>query len=159
MKCDCQTYQHLELYREAIDKRIRKSKKIKKTLEMIANKQNENSLLWQCPICNQLWQSGYAWNWGAKEYFYKIPDISVEDWLEEPFVKPDELLIYSAVLSQFEGNSAFVESDAKCKKDECNQKAIQYSVFCKKHHIESLQNAKAIPKFPKGRIFDPYFEK
>ena len=36
--------------------------------------------------------------------------------MEEPFVKPDELIIYSAVLEQFDSGQTFIERNVKCKK-------------------------------------------
>lgn len=156
MSCDCEKYPNLELYREAIDKRIKETKKIKKNLELIAGNPKFHPLLWRCNACNQFWQSSGAWNWGAKEYIYKVPQIEIEKWKEKPYVKPDELLIYSAMLQQFEENNTFVERNVKCKNENCISNAIQYSVFCKIHHIESLQKAKALPNFPSGKMFEPY---
>lgn len=156
MLCNCEKYNHLELSREAIDNRIKQTKKIKKSLEKIASQQNGYFELWKCSECNQLWQSSKAWNWSAKEYIYKVPKISVENWIEEPFIQPDELLIYSAVLEQFEARQTFVERNEKCRKENCDKNAIQFTVFCKKHHIESLQNGRGLPDFPKGRMFAPY---
>lgn len=156
MFCDCKKYQDLELYREAINKRIKQTSKIKKNLEKIASQQNDYLELWRCSVCSQLWQEGTAWNWGAKKYIYKVPEISVKNWVEEPFVKPDELLIYSAVLEQFESRQTFIEKNEQCRNENCDKNAIQYTVFCKKHHIESLQKGRGLPDFPKGRMFVPY---
>ncbi len=156
MSCDCEKYQHLELYRESIDKRIKQTKKIKRNLDLIAGDPKYHPLLWKCSVCKQFWQSAGAWNWGAKEYIYKIPEILIEDWLKESFVKPDELLIYFAMLENFEDKNAFFEREIKCRDENCNNNAIKYSVFCKQHHIESLQNSGVLPSFPKGRIFEPY---
>ncbi|HRH45388.1 MAG TPA: hypothetical protein PKY82_27360 [Pyrinomonadaceae bacterium] len=151
MECDCEKYSHLELYRAAVDKRIKETKKIKKTLEKVSSQQNDWYNLWKCPVCNQLWQSSGAWNWGAREYIYKVPEISIENWLEEPFVKPDEMLIYSAFIHDFLEKGTFTERAQFCKREHCSSRAIQYSVLCKIHHIEYL-----FPNSPKGRMFEPY---
>ena len=62
MFCDCEKYGHLELYREAIDKRIKETKRIRKNLEQIGSQQNGYFILWKCSKCNQFWQSSSAWN-------------------------------------------------------------------------------------------------
>ncbi|MBS1797921.1 MAG: hypothetical protein JSS81_29140 [Acidobacteria bacterium] len=148
MECDCHSYEDIELYRESIDKRIRKTGHIKTHLEQLAVFPDRSCTLWKCPVCGQLWQSSHAWKWGEREYFYKVPAITVAEWLDDHFVKPDELLNYGSLLAHI----SFVEIDQKCRK--CGRNAIEYSVFCKKHHLESMQKTHAFPEFPKGRIFD-----
>lgn len=157
MDCNCEKYEHLELFRQSVDKRIKETKKIKKNLEKLANQKDNSVFLWKCPICNQLWQNSSAWNWGAREYIFKVPEISIENWIEQPFVQPDELIIYCAMLEQFEKKNTFIERNVKCRNENCENNTIQFSVFCKKHHIESLQKAKVLPSFPEGKLFEPYF--
>ena len=66
-----------------------------------------------CESCNQIWQASRAWNWGNDLYFFKVPNTTVENWLKQPFVQPDELLIYTAVITEFL-NQQFVLGDKPC---------------------------------------------
>jgi hypothetical protein len=156
MSCDCTKFGHLELYREEITERIKQSIFLKRSLEIIAKREDDASKLLKCPACEQFWQSSWAWNWGDKEYLFKVPEIEIVSWVAEPYVQPDELLIYSASMANYLKKSKFVERDMKCLSDGCSDPAVLYSVFCKKHHIASLQNAGALPKMPTGRWFAPY---
>ncbi len=155
MTCSCEPYEHLEPSRHSIYKRIQVTKKLHGTLEMIAEKKDENNFLFKCSICNQFWQESLAWNWNQKKYLFKVPEISVENWLQELFVEPDKILIYLASLESYEEKQTFVERNETCRNETCDGNAIQYSVFCKKHHIESLQKNRVLPDFPKGRVFEP----
>jgi hypothetical protein len=151
MKCDCEKYEHLEPQRKSIDKRIKETPKIKQLLKCVAE-QDDNKIagLYRCPVCNQLWQETFAWNWGAKHYIYKVPEIDIESWRKEPFIKPDELLIHMALYERFEEGQTFVEKETECRREDCSDKAIQYSVLCKWHQFETIS------KFPEGKIFEPY---
>lgn len=115
----------------------------------------EHSLL-RCPACDQHWQISRAWNWGNDQYLFKVPSIGPDDWLAEPYVQPDELLIYSALMQDYMEKSNFVERETECRADGCTNRAVRYSVFCVKDHIASLQKAGALPAFPQGRWFEPY---
>lgn len=151
MNCNCEKYEHLEICRDAIYKRIQEAPSLKNKLELVAEKKDENNSLFKCSICSQLWQESLAWNWNSKAYLFKVPSVRIEDWLEQSFVEPDKLVIYCAMLEQFERKNTFVERDVKCRNESCKNNAIQYSVFCKTHHIESLQKAKVLPNFPEGK--------
>ena len=36
-------------------------------------------------VCLQsIMASSFAWNWGAKDYIYKVPEITIEIWLKSP---------------------------------------------------------------------------
>ena len=155
MSCACDTYGHLELYREEIDRRIRATKRLKATLEVLAEGGAGDQLL-KCAACGQHWQSSRAWNWGAREYLFKVPDIGAEEWLAEPYMKPDEMLIYGASMSRFEESQSFKEKDEACRAEGCDGRAIELSVLCKRHHVESLQKVWALPQYPRGRPFEPY---
>ena len=81
MNCECNKYEPVELCRESINKRIKDSKGLKKQFETIAEHHEEysNHKLLQCLVCHQLWQQSSAWSFGAKEYLFKVPDISIEE--------------------------------------------------------------------------------
>jgi hypothetical protein len=156
MNCECSQYEHLELYRKAVSKRIKQTKTLKKQLEIIAEHSNGEYKLLKCPACGQLWQSSRAWNWGNDEYLFKVPNIQIDEWLSEPYIPPDEMLIYSAVMQDYMERNSFVETERECRAEGCVNRAVEFTVFCLEHHIESLQNAGALPKDPTGRWFAPY---
>lgn len=151
MKCDCDKYKHLELHRKSITKRIKKTQNLKEYLEIIESKREANNSLYRCPTCGKLWQSSIAWNWQGKEYLFEIPEVGVNEWMNEQFVQPDELIIYSYHFQRYSKGQNFTPRDIECKKAECCEKAIQYSVFCLWHQFESLN------KFPNGKLFEPYY--
>lgn len=157
MNCNCEKYEHLEICRHAIYKRIQETHTLRNKFELIAEKIDENNSLFKCPVCSQLWQESLAWNWNSKGYLFKVPEVTIENWLEQSFVEPDKLSTYRAMLEQFEEKNTFIERNVKCRNENCENNAIQFSVFCKKHHIESLQKAKVLPNFPEGKLFEPYF--
>jgi hypothetical protein len=66
------------------------------------------------------------------------------------------MLIYSAVMQDYMEKNSAVETERECRTGSCGNRAVELSVFCMEHHIESLQNAGALPKDPKGRWFPPY---
>ena len=153
--CLCSNYQPVELLREHISKRIRESKKIKKNLALIS-KYNVGHELYQCNFCQQYWQHSIAWNWNGKSYFFKVPEIAILEWKAEAYVSPADLLIHSAMMSDYFKDNMFVESSKNCRKESCNQNALSNDVLCRSHFIESLQNFGMLPPEPKGRIFKPY---
>ena len=158
MKCECKKYVHLELYREEITERIKESKLLKRRFEVIAEREVGAQRLFKCPECEQYWQSSWAWNWGDKEFLFKVPNIEPDKWLADPYVQPDLLMLYSASIQNYLAKNTFVEKEAECRAVDCKNRAVQHSVFCFKHHIESLQKADALPKLPQGRWFAPYQE-
>ena len=151
MNCECSEYEPIELDRKSIRKRINETKTLKKLLEFVAEYQKENTghKLLRCAECGQFWQASRAWNVGAEEYLFKVPVVSVEDWLAEPYMKPDDLMMCGIgnqeVLSQ-----DFLATDRLCKKEACDNRAIQYHILCKEHYLQEYL------KFPEGRIFLPY---
>lgn len=42
----------------------------------------------------------YAWNFGNGEYLFKVPKVETENWIEEQFAAPDEILIYLALIDR-----------------------------------------------------------
>ena len=159
MTCGCEKYERLEPCRHCIYERIKATKTLTKTLEVIAEKQDENSSLLKCSLCNQLWQGSISRNWGRTKYVFKVPEISVEDWLEEPYIEPEKILNYLSSRREYEKKQVFIERGEKCKKENCNKNAVQYTVFCKEHHIEFLQNTNVLAKFPKGIVFETVYER
>jgi hypothetical protein len=156
MNCECSKYEPLELYREAISKRIKQTKTLLKKLETIAGQGDGEHKLLKCSVCGQSWQSSRAWNWGNDEYLFQVPTIQIDEWLSEPYMQPDEMLIYSAVMQTYMEKNNFVETERECRAEGCVKRAVELTVFCLEHHIESLQDAGALSKDPKGRWFPPY---
>lgn len=93
--CNCEEFPHLELDRKQISKRIRESKELFKKLTVLYKKRGIEYELYQCPFCNQLWQCSRAWVSGNEKYLFRVPPISLEEWLEEPYASPDEWLDYN----------------------------------------------------------------
>ncbi|TMM55969.1 hypothetical protein FEE95_15105 [Maribacter algarum] len=153
--CTCKKYSALKLTRDEISIRIKDSRKIKKHL-IIKSKSDKGHHLYVCEICQQLWQLSSAWNWGGKDYLFKIPEIEIEDWNLEPFISPADLVIFSASMESYFEKNKLVDSENDCKREECDKKAILKDVLCKTHFIESLQRFGLLPKSPDGKIFEPY---
>ncbi|MFT7604992.1 MAG: hypothetical protein ACI8VT_002585 [Saprospiraceae bacterium] len=130
--CTCENYSALELSRDEISKRIKESKKIIKHLE-IKSKAKKGNHLYQCEFCQQLWQLSNAWNWGGKNYLFKVPKTKIEDWNENPFMHPADMLIFSAAMQTYEEKHKLTDSEKKCRRENCNQNAILADVLCKKH--------------------------
>lgn len=156
MSCNCADYKDIELDRKSISVRIKESKVLKKQLNLIAKHKVEYKL-YQCPICGQMWQGSHAWNWGNDEYVFKVPLIAISDWQDNTYISPDEMLIFSAVMQNYLSKNDFKITERKCIVDSCNEKAVEFSVHCKNHHIEHLQQTHSLPEKPKGRLFLPYY--
>jgi len=154
--CDCSNYDHIELYRRNIDRRIEETEDLKKRLTFLGESADKLHKLFKCEACGQFWQSSYAWNWGGKEYIYKVPPISHEDWLIEPYIQPDQLLIYNAVTSRWYERNNFEQSDKPCRREGCPNNAVKRLAQCLEHHMEDLQRVGALPIPPRGRWFPPY---
>jgi len=155
MSCKCKKYKHLELKRSEISRRIRQSKKLKNKLQIIAKHSSSEHKLLKCPECGQYWQSSGVWNRGNYPYLFKVPEIDPDNWLHEPYIQPDELLIYVAIMSKYMSQD-FVKSSRVCRVDGCNEHALDISAFCLSRHIRSLQKVSLLPKDPHGRWFLPY---
>lgn len=155
-KCTCTQYKDLELTRDAISKRIKETKKIVHTLRLNVTNNNGTDKFYQCPQCGQNWQESNAWNWGSKNYVFKVPKLSLEEWQKELYVRPDQLLLYDALMHRFTEGKQFKNTNSHCQMKDCSDYAIEMSVVCLKHHIEMLQNIGNLPKEPTGRWFLPY---
>src|SRR5688572_6081814 len=101
MACTCDAYAPIELSNEAVAQRIRESKKIGRGLEEAAQHPNGMDALYRCPSCGRLWQRSLAWSFGNKPYLFQVPDISVEEWLREPYVRPDLMNGYAGEINLF----------------------------------------------------------
>ena len=156
MICPCSQFFPLELNRNSIDKRIKASKTILKSLVPIAENDLTLLKLLQCPHCRQFWQTGREWNFDNAEYVFQVPEISVGDWLDEAYIQPAACLIYGALMGNYLARQSFEPSDKLCKSDGCQHPAIKLSGVCKVHHIEQLQRFGMLPVRPAGRLFTPY---
>lgn len=156
MNCTCGEYADLKLDRADISRRSKQSKRLRGILNLVTEHREGEHKLFRCSTCEQLWQQSRAWNWGNIEYLFKVPPIAVRDWESLPYVAPDELLIYAAVLDRFLAGKTFRPTEAKCRHEGCAKQAVELSVHCLRHHIESLQRIGNLPKTPAGRWFDPY---
>lgn len=156
--CDCPRFEPLALTRDAVNQRARETKSLKSRLEQIAEHPEGEHRLLRCPLCGQLWQRSLAWNWGNKEYLFCVPEIEYESWISEPFVQPDELLIFAAVVERFLENASLEPREARCRREGCREPAVKLSAFCRLHHIKNLQAARQLPQSPTGRWFAPYSE-
>jgi hypothetical protein len=156
--CDCRNYADLELTRSAVSRRIRETKRLENRLELVHDSEAEHRL-YRCPVCTQLWQCNRAWNWENNAYLFRVPSISLVEWLAEPFQAPDEMLIYSAVMSDFFEKNDFSDGDRPCQSPNCPRLAARRVAHCVQHHVESLQKLGNLPKEPTGRLFPPYSRK
>jgi hypothetical protein len=153
--CSCEKYLPLELSRDEIDKRIKESNKIKKHLDL-KSKSSNGSLLFECRICKEYWQLNSAWNWDGKDYLFKVPCINLKEWMENPYMSPADMMIYSASIETYFEKNKLIDSDKLCKIENCNKKAILKDVLCKEHFIKNLQKFGLLPDPPSGRLFEPY---
>jgi len=135
--CNCKKYDDL-MMGDAIRKRARVTGKIIRSLDEVASYSNGRFGLYQCRVCQQLWQLSYDWSLGNKAYAFKVPPISVADWLEQPYVSPDELQGSVGYLGHYLENATFEETERMCKSPGCPEHTTKFSVFCALHHIQSL---------------------
>lgn len=153
--CICAKYQLLELSREQIAERIKKTRSIQRRLDLKC-KSTKGHHLFQCRFCMQLWQLSSAWNWGGQDYLFKVPDIEIPEWIESPYMSPADMMIYSASMKIYFEKNRLTDSNNLCKIENCVQNALLNNVLCKVHFIESLQKFGLLPQPPAGRLFDPY---
>jgi hypothetical protein len=154
--CDCSAYGHLGLDRKSISVRIPKSKQILRTLDHVADHEDREHRLFRCSHCGQFWQSARAWNWGNDPYVFQVPNLSTDEWCAEPFVDPDALMVFDAVMRGYFARTEFTPGEQTCRDSQCNKAAAKGLAHCKDHHVRMLQNAGSLPKCPSGRMFHPY---
>src|SRR5579862_5556392 len=152
--CKCGDYADIELSWSAIDERIQQTKTLRKSLELLANSRDKLNNLYQCATCNQLWQESRAWSWENKLYCFKVPSIATADWLDEPYMRPHEMVVFNASLDRV--LKGVMEKTDPCNVSGCPKKAITGSATCVVHHIQSLQKVSLVPKDPTGRWFPQY---
>jgi len=158
MPCDCAQYQPIELDRKSIKRRIKESPAIRERLTQIAEHVGLRLFLFRCPECGQFWQSGHEWHFADREYVFHVPPIDLAEWQREPYRQPAAMMLYSASMEDFFARAPFETGDASCRIDGCGEHALRLSVFCRDHHIESLQQGGRLPKKPPGRLSPPYYE-
>jgi hypothetical protein len=151
--CKCATFDDLEFLRTVISKRIKVTKALIAPFEHLAKDATEEHSLLRCGNCGQFWQVSRAWNWGNNEYAFRVPDTSVDDWLERQYVQPDELMLYASALSNLPAPEATV---IPCRELGCSELAIKFSVFCRRHHLNQLRSMGQFPAYPSGKWFSPY---
>jgi hypothetical protein len=151
--CNCASYEDLELRRDAISRRIKETKRLLKVLAPLATDATGEHRLLRCSECAQHWQVSRAWSWGNDPYVFRVPTIAIEDWIQQQFVEPDELLIYAAAVHDLPSPE---RSTDPCREVGCQEAAIRFSVFCQAHHVRQLQSFGRFPKEPYGRWFSPY---
>jgi hypothetical protein len=157
MPCECSQFKPIQLDRRSINRRIKESPSIRKRLTQIAEHTGLRLFLFRCPMCGQHWQSGHEWNFADQEYLFQVPPIEIAEWQREPYQQPAATMIYSAVMRDFFARCTFEPGKSQCRSEGCLERATRLSVFCRKHHIESLQAAGRLPEAPVGRMFPPYF--
>ena len=108
-------------FREKISERIKHTPRLKRSLETVVEHSLGEHKLLKCQVCGQHWQLSRAWNWGNYKYVFKVPNIEADEWSSEPYVQPDELLIYSAVMQDYLNKNIFVETDRECRSDDCDE--------------------------------------
>lgn len=154
--CKCAEFEELEMLRKVISKRIKETKNLKTSLTLLSKTDDGEHLLMQCQVCGQLWQGSRAWNWGNELYLFQVPTISTEDWQQDVYVQPDELLIYVASMQSILAQNNFKQKNEPCKLEGCEQPVIKGLVNCLEHHVQNLQKVNQLPQNPKGRWFSPY---
>ena len=157
MSCSCSHFLPIELDRKDIRKRINKSRRLRRELDLLAEDGSGEHKLFKCPVCGRFWQASRAWNWGNEEYLFETPSIDPADWNSLPFEQPDELLIYSAVMRDYYERNTFETTTIRCRQELCTGFAIRSSVLCEAHHVAKLQADGGLVRRPVGRRL-PYYK-
>lgn len=151
MSCPCSQFLPIELDRESVRKRINKSRRLKRELELLAKDDSGEHKLFKCPKCGKFWQASRAWSWGNEEYLFETPSIDPAEWTALPFEQPDELIVFSAVMRDYYERNSFETTNTPCRQESCSNFAIRYSVLCEEHHIAKLQDGRGLVSRPVGR--------
>jgi len=158
MRCKCEAFKPIELDRKSINARIKESRTIKSCLHALAENSELRITLFRCPECGRFWQSGHEWNFGDVEYLFQVPEVEIAEWLREPYAQPAAMMIFSTMMRDSFQRSRLEECSVPCRVEGCQFMALRLSVFCRRHHIESLQKTHRLPQKPVGRFFAPYYE-
>lgn len=156
--CSCASYKDLELLWDDMTTRIKQTKKLRQGFQRIDGAEGKRDALYKCKSCGQLWQDSVAWGWDTEDdarYLFRVPTVSVDEWIQLPFVRPHELLAFAAASERI--TEGMNEKDEPCKTIGCTRKAVTHSIFCLRHHIESLRKIRSVPSLS-GRWFPPYDE-
>ncbi len=154
--CLCGEYGPLELRPSQISGRIRAMHRSRRGLTLVAESGDQRHRLYCCAICEQHWQQSWSWLFGAKDYIFKVPAVAEAEWQDEPFARPDEMMIYAAVLDTYLEENDFPDSPNPCRVNRCTRLAVAGLVLCLEHQIASLQAIGLLPEPPLGRMFAPY---
>lgn len=157
MSCGCAAYPDLELLRKNITRRIRETTRIRKGLTLVAEHPDGENSLFRCGGCGQYWQISRAWNWGNDEYAFKVPITDTQEWKQERYAAPDEMLIHTAVITEYIEKNRLTESDRACGEENCGRKALNGMNVCLRHHIDEQVRQKILPGRPEGKLFPPYY--
>jgi len=153
MACSCIKYTDL-VDRPSLNKRGHDTKKILAGLQIVAKHSSEEHIVYKCTFCGQFWQRSLDWMRGNKPYLFKVPTTTETDWLNKPFVQPDELFNRVARIHQYLERASFVETAEKCRHENCSNQAIELSVFCAFHHMENIGIKSDVTD--EYEWFDPY---
>jgi hypothetical protein len=154
--CDCNAFPDLLLERKSITARAKQQRALVGRLLLVASHPDAEHRLFLCPLCSTYWQGASAWALGAKPYMFCVPSTTEEEWVRERFVDPDEVLVFVALMERFLRSQQFAHSSSVCATQGCGLAAIKLSLFCLRHQVESLQQAKLLPGTPEGRWFGHY---
>lgn len=156
MSCKCSKYPDLPLVRDAITRRIRDTKAIVARLTLLETNSRDRLSLYVCGTCGQHWQTGHEWNFGDRDYIFRVPAIETSEWLREPYCQPASMLIFSAAMKRYYEMNDLAEGDAPCREAGCPSRAMKQGLFCLDHLLEQLRAMKILPPVPAGRLFPPY---
>jgi hypothetical protein len=151
--CNCNSYKDLDTG-SAITKREKETKKILNGMDLLAEDATGEHNLYKCPGCGQFWQRSLAWMDGNKPYAFKVPTIEIETWKRLPYVQPDELFARVGSVEQYLERARFVEKAEICRREGCEEHAIQLSVLCAFHHMENIGFGNRLPQ--NCTWFSPY---
>ncbi len=154
--CSCSEFEDLEFLRKLISERIKQSRSLKESLELVIDNPDGEHKLYRCQVCHQFWQGSRAWNWGNDEYLFCVPGIFADEWLSNVYVQPDVLLIFVASIKDFFSRNDFSETAVACRVEGCEVSAVTGLARCLRHHVQSLQKGRMLPANPDGRWFGPY---
>jgi hypothetical protein len=154
--CDCSTFPDLLLERKSITSRAKLQRALSNRLALVSSSPDAEHRLFHCPQCGAHWQGASAWALGAKPYMFRVPDTTAEEWSRERFVDPDEVLVFVALVERFLKAQQFGHAGNVCASQGCGLTAVTLSVFCLRHHVESLQDSKLLPRTPQGKWFGHY---
>jgi hypothetical protein len=135
--CRCKNFEDID-GPAALNKRMRETKRILGDLKFIGEHSGKEHRLYQCTACGQMWQRSLSWMEGNKPYAFKVPSIDIGQWLQKPFVQPDELFSRIGHVQLYLDRATFEEQAATCKFPDCGERSIKFSVFCAFHHMQNI---------------------